>query len=98
MYEDEALEFIRSAYFLMTAYEDSKRYDNKDRIVELKYPYFLKINTKGQLSLLLGEEYDDGMHYKTYAHSYNGRYSQTTYIGKLLASYLEFLQIDDGIF
>ncbi len=101
-YEDEAIIFIITANYLLRKYESQpSRQNSCDKYYlskSLPKGYVLKISNRGRLVLCKEHRLHTLTNY-TYetviSHSFNGKYSQITYIGKLLAVYLENLQKDE---
>jgi len=101
-YEDEAIIFILTAYSLLREYEFQPSHQNdcvKHYLSkELPKGYVLKISDRGRLVLCKKYSLHTSTNY-TYetvtSHPFNGKHSQITYIGKLLAVYLESLQKDE---
>ena len=106
-YREASTDFVSKAYELLDAYKqnllDIYRQNPQSALVgsaggvKLNGPYILKINKKGRLSVCkickLHSEYE---YLKVIGHSFNEKYSQITYVGKLLAVYLEDLQLEEG--
>jgi hypothetical protein len=101
-YEDEAIIFITTACYLLRRYESQSSQQNDHVKHYLGKPlskgYVLKISNRGKLVLCKVCRLNSSTNYtyeKVISHSFNGKYSQITYIGKLLAVYLENLQKDE---
>lgn len=95
-YRDESTYFVNTAFRLL----DEHKFDPHSReatdINTLQWPYGLRINDQGQLNLVKIVEIRPGFETaKIIGHTYGNKYSQITYIGKLLAIYLEHLQMDN---
>ncbi len=95
-YRDESHRFINVAFDLLNRYEYAKDAFGPDYMVALRDPYALRISDKGRLNLVRVIETDTGRKAEVVGHAYSEKYSQITYIGKLLAVYLENLQVDEG--
>ena len=95
-YREESTYFINTAFRLL----DEHKFDPYSReatdIATLEWPYGLRINDQGQLNLVKIVKIRPGFETaKIIGHTYGNKYSQITYIGKLLAIYLEHLQMDN---
>ena len=101
-YEDEAIIFITTACYLLRKYESQPTHQNGyiDYYLAKDLPkgYVLRITNRGKLVLCKTYKLHTSTNYtsqKVISHSFNKKYSQITYIGKLLAVYLENLQKDE---
>ena len=94
-YRDEAHLFVNAAFDLLNRYKYAKDACGTDYLVSLTWPYALRISDKGCLNLVRIVETDAGQRAEIVGHAYGEKYSQITYVGKLLAVYLENLQIDE---
>ncbi len=101
-YENEAIIFITTACYLLRKYESQPSHQNGyvDYYLGKDLPkgYVLKITNRGRLALCKvcrSNSTSTNTYLKVISHSFNEKYSQITYIGKLLAVYLENLQKDE---
>ena len=95
-YKDEASNFVSTAFNILGTYEflkNSSNYDVTSIFGTLSDAYELRINAKGQLYLIRYDQFDP-KGWCMISHTFGNKFSQITYIGKLLATYLENLQID----
>lgn len=84
-YREAAVHFINTAFCVLDTRKHAPKAYNPDETAWLDGDYGLKVNKAGRLYLVDPQG-------TTVAHSFNGLCSQITYIGKLLAVYLEELQ------
>ena len=101
-YEEESIQFIQTAYYLLRKYKSQSSHQNgyvKYYLGKsLSKGYILRITDRGRLVLCKVCRSSPSTNYtfqKVISHSFNKKYSQITYIGKLLAVYLENLQKDE---
>jgi len=97
-YKNDASFFVKTAFNMLSVWQaiDKNPILNNTYIsVPLKDFYELHINTKGQLYLV---KYDDSnpKGFDIIGHAFSKKHTQVTYVGKLLAVYLENLQIDNS--
>ena len=98
-YREASTDFVSKAYELLDIYKQNPRsvLVGSAGGLKLNGPYILKINEKGRLLVCKICKLRSGYEYlKVIGHSFNERYSQITYVGKLLAVYLEDLQLEEG--
>ena len=101
-YEEESIQFIITAYSLLRKYklQSSNQNGHIEDYLSTSLPkgYTLRITDRGRLVLCKVYRLNLSTNYtyeKVISHSFNGKYSQITYIGKLLTVYLENLQKDE---
>ena len=95
-YREESTFFINTAFCLLDEHKFAPHLHEASDIAGLAWPYGLRINNQGQLNLVKIVEIRPGFETaKIIGHTYGNKYSQITYIGKLLAIYLEHLQMDN---
>ena len=87
-YREAANLFVNTAFCLLDTYKHAPTAINPNEAAYLCGDYGLRISVDGKLNVVDPKG-------NLIAHSFNEAYSQITYIGKLLATYLEHLQIDD---
>jgi hypothetical protein len=96
-YSTAASDFVFSAFQLLDCYKKDPHssYVGTRSGIRLYGPFILQVTDKGRLVLnkICTRKEDDGEYLKVIGHSFNERYSQITYVGKLLAVYLEQLQL-----
>ena len=80
--------FVDAAFCLLNMYKYTPAICDPNTEAYLAGDYGLRISADGKLNVVDPQG-------NLIAHSFNGAYSQITYIGKLLAVYLEHLQMDD---
>jgi len=86
-YRAASLNFVNTAFNLLVMFKNAPQECDPNKRAYLEGDYGLRISANGQLNLI-------DPHGNLIAHTFNGAYSQITYIGKLLAVYLEHLQMD----
>ena len=101
-YEEESMQFILTAYSLLRKYESQSSHKNGCGKVylskSLSKGYILRITDRGRLVLCKEYRLHTSTNYTSQhviSHSYNEKYSQITYVAKLLTVYLENLQKDE---
>lgn len=87
-YREASEHFVNTAFCLLDTYKHAPNSIDPNAAAYLDGGYGLRISKKGHLNVV--NPYGNPI-----AHSYNGVYSQITYVGKLLAVYLEHLQMGD---
>lgn len=87
-YRVASLNFVNTAFDLLDMFKNTPYECDPNKQAYLEGDYGLRISANGQLNVI-------DPHGNLIAHSFNEAYSQITYIGKLLAVYLEQLQRDD---
>lgn len=87
-YREAAELFINTAFCLLNTFEHAPTAINPNEAAYLDGDYGLRISADGKLNVVDPQG-------NLIAHSFNGVCSQITYVGKLLAVYLEHLQMDD---
>ena len=80
--------FINTAFCLLNTFEHAPTACDPNKEAYLDGDYGLRISSDGKLNVVDPQG-------TLIAHSFNGAYSQITYIGKLLAIYLEHLQMEN---
>lgn len=95
-YRDEATLFVQTAFAMLTDYNAAPDAYGDQRVF-LTDPYALRLNSKGELSLVRVIE-KENTHFqdKVLAHSYTDKFSQIIFVGALLTIYLKCLQEDEG--
>ena len=89
-YQEAASLFVSTAFNLLATYAIAPTGIDSNREVYLDGDYRLRISRNGELNLV------DPHGKLIAAHSFDKSYSQYTYVGKMLASYLERLQMDES--
>lgn len=96
-YSLAASDFIFNAFTLLDKYktDPNSSYIGSTSGLRLHGPFILQITDTGAFRLCKICTLENGSEYvtKVIGHSYNRQYSKITYIGKLLAVYLEHLQL-----
>ena len=87
-YREASELFVNTAFCLLDTYKHAPNSIDPNAAAYLDGGYGLRISKKGRLNVIDPQG-------NMIAHSFNEAYSQITYIGKLLAVYLEHLQMDD---
>lgn len=87
-YREASEHFINTAFCLLDTYKYAPNSINPNKEAYLDGDYGLRISKNGRLNVIDPKG-------NMIAHSFNEAYSQITYIGRLLAVYLEHLQMDD---
>lgn len=87
-YQEAAQLFINTAFNLLGIYQISPTSIDPNQVAYLDGDYGLRISRNGELNLL--DPYGNLI-----AHTFNKRYSQYTYVGRLLAIYLQRLQEEE---
>lgn len=87
-YQEAALLFVSTAFNLLGMYAITPTSVDPNKEAFLDGDYGLRISRNGELNLV-------DPNGNLIGHGFNKRYSQYTYVGKLLATYLEHLQLDD---
>ena len=96
-YHKKSQKFIDTAFDLLDDYKKNpyKSYNGLFGGYRFDENYILSISSNGKLALdKIIEAGTDKEHLIRIGHTFNDRYSQITYIGKLLAIYLEDLQCE----
>lgn len=94
-YRDEATLFVQTAFAMLASYNAAPDFYKNQRIV-FNDPYALRLNSKGELSLVREVETSDGhIRDEVLGHSYHNKFTQVVYVGALLTIYLKHLQEDD---
>ena len=88
-YREASEHFVNTAFCLLDTYKHAPNSIDPNKAAYLDEDYGLRIDKYGRLSII-------DPNGKLIAHAFNETWSQITYIGKLLAIYLEHLQMDDG--
>ncbi len=87
-YREASEHFVNTAFCLLDTYKHAPNSIDPNKEAYLDGDYGLRIDKFGRLNVVDPRG-------NLIAHSFNESYSQITYIGRLLAVYLEHLQIDD---
>ena len=87
-YREAAEHFVNTAFCLLNTYKRAPKACDPNKEVYLDGDYGLRISADGKLNVVNPQG-------TLIAHSFNDACSQITYVGKLLAVYLEHLQMDD---
>lgn len=86
-YKQESTAFVNAAFELLDERKNTYHFDTMTK--KLHYPFYLRVNSLGQLSLW------DSNHPSARAHTYmNKKATPITSVGILLAKYLEFLETE----
>ena len=97
-YSLAASDFVVQAFILLDKYKNDPKssYIGSKSGIKLHGPFILQITDTGTFRLCKICTLNSGSEYlKVIGHSYNRQYSKITYIGKLLAVYLEHLQLSE---
>ena len=100
-YEEESIRFIKTAFSLLRKYKSQSNHQNGYVGYylgeDLSKGHILKITDQGRLALCKKEFGSDSndVYQRVIAHTFCKKYNQITYIGRLLATYLENLQKDE---
>lgn len=94
-YREEAEEFVHKAFAMLTEYNAAPDTYGDQRVF-LTDPYALRLNSRGELSLVRVIE-KENTHFqdKVLAQSYPDKFSQVLFVGALLTIYLKYLQEDE---
>lgn len=95
-YREESQNFINAAFDLLDKYKRSPYDCNNDTVIWLTKPYALRINAKGQISLVRIISGDHRDRTILVGHTFAKCHTSITHIGKLLTVYLDNLQNDRG--
>lgn len=87
-YREVAVLFVQTAFCLIDIYEHAPTMIDPNECAYLSGDYGLRMSKDGCLNVV-------DPNGNLIAHSFNKAHNQTTYVGKLLAIYLEHLQMDD---
>lgn len=87
-YRKASEHFVNTAFCLLDTYKHAPRSCDPNKEAYLYGDYGLRISADGKLNVVDPQG-------TLIAHSFNRACSQITYVGKLLATYLEHLQRDD---
>lgn len=88
-YRKAAEGFINTSFYLLDMYKHTPNAFDPNDEINLDGGYALRISKHGWLNIVDSNG-------KLISHIFNKAYSQITYVGKLLAVYLEHLQKDDS--
>lgn len=84
-YREAAEHFVNTAFCLLDMYKHAPKACDPNKEAYLDGDYGLRISADGKLNVVDPKG-------NLIAHSFNGAYSQITYVGELLATYLDYLQ------